>query len=104
MELEQPYYAVIFTNTRTDDENGYSETAEEMERLARQQEGFMGFESARASLGISVSYWKSQDSIARWKAQVDHKMAQNRGKTDWYSWYKVRICTVIREYEFQKQS
>ena len=104
MELTEPYYAVIFTNTRTAGDNGYSEMAEQMEELARKQPGFLGFESARSSLGISISYWKSLEAIASWKAHMEHQMAQQKGIEEWYSWYKVRICTVDREYEFIKQS
>ena len=100
MELQRPYYAVIFTNTRTDGDHGYAQMAEQMERLAKEQPGYLGFESARSGLGIAISYWKSLEAIARWKAQVDHMEAQHKGKSLWYSWYKVRICRVEREYEF----
>ena len=101
MELQQPYYAVIFTNTRTEGDFGYAEMAEQMERLAKQQKGYLGFESARSNLGIAVSYWESLEAIADWKANLEHLYAQEKGKSDWYSWYKVRICRVEREYEFK---
>lgn len=97
-----PYYAVIFTNTRTKGDKGYAEMAQKMEALARQQEGFLGFESAREGLGISVSYWKDMRAIVRWKKNAEHLQAQEKGKKDWYSWYKVRICMVLREYDFTK--
>ncbi|MBR9855359.1 MAG: antibiotic biosynthesis monooxygenase [Algicola sp.] len=102
MELKKPYYAVIFTNLRTEGDNGYGQMAEEMEALARKQPGFLGFESARDGLGIAVSYWESLEAIANWKSQLDHKQAQKQGIKTWYSWYKVRICRVEREYEFNK--
>jgi len=51
-----PYYAVIFTSTRTNVDNGYDETASKMVELAKQQPGVLGIESARDSLGITVSY------------------------------------------------
>lgn len=104
MNLERPYYAVIFTNTRTDVDNGYAQMAEQMELLAKKQPGYLGFESARDGLGISVSYWKDLKAIADWKAQLDHQMAQQQGIKQWYSWYKVRVCLVEREYEFHKES
>ena len=100
MTLEKPYYAVIFTNTRTKTDGGYSKMAEQMEELAKLQPGYLGFESARDSIGISVSYWESLKSIADWKANADHILAQQSGKEKWYSWYKVRICRIEREYEF----
>ena len=98
--MKPPYYAVIFSNTRTSVDEGYSEMAAEMEALAKQQPGYLGFESARDGLGISVSYWESLEAIAAWKAVSEHEIAQNEGKRIWYSWYKVRICKVEREYEF----
>jgi len=102
MELQKPYYAVIFTNLRTPEDLGYVKMAEDIEELARKQPGFLGFESARDHLGISISYWESLVAIADWKAQVDHLEAQKKGIKTWYSWYKVRICKVEREYEFNK--
>jgi len=98
--MKPPYYAVIFSNTRTSVDEGYSEMAAEMEALAKQQPGYLGFESARDGLGISVSYWESLEAIAAWKAVSEHEIAQKEGKRIWYSWYKVRICRVEREYEF----
>ncbi len=100
--METPYYAVIFTNTRTQGDNGYKAMAAEMEELAKSQPGYLGFESARDEMGISISYWQSLEDIARWKSNTDHLLAQKLGIEDWYSWYKVRICRVEREYEFKK--
>lgn len=96
----KPYYAVIFTSTQTDTLEGYSEMAEHMEVLAKQQPGFLGMESARNGLGITVSYWESLDAIKSWKLQSDHLVAQQKGRSDFYNCYKVRICKVERDYEF----
>ncbi len=98
----KPYYAVIFTSVRTDGDLGYSEMAGQMEKLAREQEGFLGVESARNEIGITVSYWQSMEAISNWKANTDHLFAQRKGIKDWYKWYRVRICTVEREYEFER--
>jgi heme-degrading monooxygenase HmoA len=59
-----PYFAVIFTSIRTEGDNGYGETARQMLELASEQPGFLGFESARQDIGISVSYWASVEAIA----------------------------------------
>ncbi|MBL4663943.1 MAG: antibiotic biosynthesis monooxygenase [Flavobacteriaceae bacterium] len=99
-----PYYAVIFTNIQTQDTEGYSEMAQSMENLAKQQPGYLGFEHAREKMGIAISYWESLDAIANWKANLDHLDAQRLGKEHWYEWYKTRICRVEREYEFFKNT
>jgi antibiotic biosynthesis monooxygenase (ABM) superfamily enzyme len=55
---EPPYTAVIFTSLRTNGDNGYGTMAERMEELAAQQPGYLGIESARDGIGITVSYYE----------------------------------------------
>ena len=99
---QPPYYAVIFTSLRTEGDNGYAAMAERMDALARQQPGFLGMESVRDGLGITIGYFRSLEDIAAWKRHVDHAEAQRRGRADWYSAYRVRIARVEREYGFEK--
>jgi heme-degrading monooxygenase HmoA len=95
-----PYYAVIFTSKRTIIEDGYSEMANKMVELAKLQEGFLGVESARNEIGITVSYWKDLQSITNWKNNIEHLEAQQKGIAKWYENYTVRIAKVEREYGF----
>jgi heme-degrading monooxygenase HmoA len=96
---QPPYFAVIFTSIRTEGDNDYGETAKQMLELAAEQPGFLGFESARQEIGISVSYWASQEAITAWKENSIHRQAQSRAK-DWYRAFRVRVCRVEREYGF----
>ena len=98
--MKLPYYAVIFTSIKTKDTEGYDEMAMKMVALAQQQEGFLGVESARNELGITVSYWKDLKAIENWKQNLDHLDAQAKGKSKWYKNYIVRIALVEREYSF----
>lgn len=93
-----PYYAVIFTSHRNDGDNGYEEMAVKMVELASAQPGFLGIESARDDVGITVSYWADIESIKAWKANVEHQEAQKKGRREWYSKFRVRISKVEREY------
>ena len=97
-----PYYAVIFTSTRTEINEGYAGMAERMAELAAQQPGYLGHESARDQMGITVSYWSSLESIKNWKKDTEHLLAQQKGREEWYAHYKTRICLVERDYEFEK--
>lgn len=99
---QPPYYAVIFTSVRTDVDNGYSEMSDLMVHLAGKQEGFLGVESARNEIGITVSYWKDLESIRKWKLNARHLVAQEKGKSEWYKHYKTRISLVERDYSFDK--
>jgi len=97
---EPPYYAVIFTSVRTGIEDGYGSTSDEMVELAAEQDGFLGVESARNEIGITVSYWQNLEAIKNWKANTQHLLAQKYGREKWYEKYKVRICKIERDYEF----
>ena len=99
---QPPYYAVIFTTTRTEGDNGYAEMAQRMEELAKQQPGYLGIESAREETGITVSYWKDLESIRNWKMNLEHQEARKLGKEKWYAEYKLRVCLVERDYGFEK--
>lgn len=95
---QPPYYAVIFTSVKSDEEEGYVQTAQRMVELAKQQDGFLGIESARGDIGITVSYWETPDAIKKWKLHAEHIIAQENGKTRWYNNYKVRVVKVERDY------
>lgn len=98
-----PYWAVIFTNVRTDVEDGYGAMAEAMLDLAAKQPGYLGVEHARDGVGITVSYWSDLDSIAAWKADVKHLAAQKAGRERWYARYVTRIARVERDYAFEAE-
>lgn len=100
--LEPPYYAVIFSTITTDILKGYQETAKKMEALAKRQKGFLGIESARNEIGITVSYWQTLEDITAWKNNIEHAEARNLGREKWYKKYQLRICKVEREYGFHK--
>jgi heme-degrading monooxygenase HmoA len=99
---EPPYYAVIFTSIRTDGDHGYAAVSEQMMHLAAKQEGYLGVEHARNELGITVSYWQDLESIKKWKNHVDHTIARNRGRSEWYKNFKVRIAKVERDYGYDR--
>jgi len=100
--MKPPYYAVIFTNTLSENTEGYAQMAEAMEALAQQQPGFLGMDHARETIGITISYWESLEAIAHWKNNLEHQKAQALGKDQWYQNYTLRICKVERVYDFTK--
>jgi heme-degrading monooxygenase HmoA len=95
---EPPYVAVVFTSLRTEGDNGYAAMSRRMEALAAEQPGYLGIESARDGLGITVSYWTDEAAAAAWKQVAEHLLAQARGREVWYSDYRVRVAVVRRDY------
>ena len=97
---EPPYLAVIFTSRLGDDDTGYASMAAEMEALASKQPGYLGIESARGAdrIGITVSYWRDEESVRAWKAVARHRAAQAAGRAQWYEHFEVRVACVERAY------
>lgn len=97
---DPPYHVVVFTSQRKDGGDGaYDRTALRMVELANGMEGFLGYESARGTdgFGITVSYWRDEASITRWRDHVEHLRAQGRGKAEWYDGYTLRVGRIDRE-------
>lgn len=102
MKATTECFAVIFTSTRTEGDNGYAEASERMMELVNQQPGFLGIDSIRGAdgVGITISYWDSESAILAWRQHPEHRVIQARGREIWYSAFHTRVCKVEREYRF----
>jgi len=98
-----PYVVAIFTSIRTSIEEGYEEMNTATFTEIQKMEGYLGFEAFRNEngFGVNVSYWEDMKSLWGWKNNLLHQKAQVLGKEKWYQNYKLRICTVERDYEFK---
>lgn len=101
---DPPYYVAVFASVRTDDDEGYGETLSRMLKLVAEQPGFLGMDSSRVpgGLGITVAYFKDEDSIANWRSQAEHRLAQHTGQQRWYQSYTVHVAKVERAYRFDR--
>lgn len=104
MPSDAPNYVVVFISQRTGGDNGYAAMAERMVASVEKFNGYLGSESVRnaTGLGITVSYWQSQDDIKRWKADAEHQQAQRRGKSDWYQHFRLTVAKVEKDMSWKK--
>lgn len=96
-----PYFAVIFSSVRSEGgQQAYDEASQRMLDLAAQQPGYLGVESARGAdgFGITVSYWQTEEAIHAWRRHAEHTLVRERGRTDWYRHFEVRVARVERAY------
>src|SRR5882672_774661 len=103
--FEPPYWSIVFTSQRTEGDNGYGAMAEEMAKLAAQQPGYLGMETARSAegVGITVAYFRTEADARAWKQVARHLEAQRLGRAQWYRGYRVRVAKVEREYGFDRE-
>lgn len=100
----EKYVAVIFTSTRTvNSEAKYQEWSTRMEELVAEHPGYLshvGFRDSQTRHGITISYFKDEESIRNWKVLEEHLKAQQLGREEFYEEYSVRIAIVNREYSW----
>ncbi len=97
--------AVIFCAARnTSDEPGYTQAAAEMSELASRQPGYLGQEHARSEnrFGITVSFWKDEESVKAWRDHPDHVAIREKGRGIWYDDYTLHIAKIEHGYDWQK--
>ncbi|AEY93811.1 putative endoribonuclease [Streptomyces hygroscopicus subsp. jinggangensis 5008] len=101
---EPPYYVAVFTTVRTPDQSGYSETNARMEELVRDVPGYLGMDHAQTpgGLGITVGYFRDADALTRWRTDVEHRAAQQRGRAEWYQSYTLHVAKVERSHGFTR--
>jgi heme-degrading monooxygenase HmoA len=79
----------------------YKETDERIMKLAMEQDGFLGYESAGdLEAGIFISYWDNMDSIQNWRNNTDHILAKKSGIDKWYDRFLSQICKVEHSHHF----
>lgn len=101
---DPPYWAVIFSTLRNEQpDDQYEPTSQRMMLLAARQKGFLGVETVDADIGITVSYWADEESIAAWRRDADHAFAQYEGRTRWYNAYELRVARVERAHSFVRE-
>lgn len=98
-----PYYAVIFTTVKSAEQEGYAEMNAQIFALAQEQQGYLGIESAKGDVNVSVTYWETLEDIARWKNHAAHLAAQKKGYETWYQAFATRVCRVERDHFFEKE-
>ncbi|OYW46923.1 MAG: polysaccharide biosynthesis protein [Sphingomonadales bacterium 32-68-7] len=100
-------FLVVFRNRkRADiDEAAYGAEAERMERLASEQPGYLAFKSYTSDDGevIALSEWQDEASARAWGRLAEHRLAQTRGRTDYYEDYTLFACDQPRIHRFQRQ-
>ncbi|EGQ8084604.1 antibiotic biosynthesis monooxygenase [Vibrio parahaemolyticus] len=80
----------------------YFQLAEQLKPLLSDIDGFISIERFQSTTSpdkfISLSWWKDEEAIKHWKKNVQHKLAQDEGKSTIFSFYKINVLTSTREY------
>jgi heme-degrading monooxygenase HmoA len=92
----------VFRNRLRDDINEYEETAGEMLAAASAMAGFLSFEQFTAADGerVAIIEFDTWEHHQAWANHPDHRVAQQRGRAEWYAEYRIQVCRVLSERSF----
>lgn len=94
-------YAVIFKAKTGKQDESYGEAVTKMRDLAFNKYGCIDFIAVtEGEQEIAISYWPDQTSIAQWKNDKAHFLAQSYGQEKWYQSYSVEVVKIERQYSF----
>ncbi len=81
---------------------GYLDWAAELRPQLLEMEGFLSIERFQSLTDpdklLSVSFWRDEDCLAKWRNLEAHRVAQAAGRKTMFRDYQLRIAQVIRDY------
>jgi heme-degrading monooxygenase HmoA len=96
-------YAVIFEVVpHPGREQDYLAVAQSLRDELEKIEGFVSVERF-ASLHnegkiLSLSFWRYEAAVERWRTHVGHRAAQRRGREELFADYRIRVASIVRDY------
>ena len=80
----------------------YFDLAAELRPLLSEIDGFISverFESlSEPGKILSLSFWRDEEAVARWRSLEAHRAAQARGRAGIFRSYRLRVAGVLRDY------
>jgi heme-degrading monooxygenase HmoA len=86
----------------------YLDIAAALRPELEEQDGFISIErfSSLTNEGkvLSLSYWRDEDAVKRWRQFERHRLAQARGRNGVFADYRLRVASVLRDYGMSERA
>lgn len=83
-------------------EQDYLAIAQELRAELEQIDGFISVERFASLYNegkiLSLSFWRDEAAVKRWREHTRHREAQQRGREDIFADYRIRVGAVVRDY------
>ena len=53
---------------------------------------------------LSLSYWRDEEAVKRWRQLEGHRLAQARGRNGVFADYRLRVASVLRDYGMSERA
>jgi heme-degrading monooxygenase HmoA len=94
---------VVFEVTlKASEAHRYFDLAAELRPELQEVEGFLSVERFRSltteSKYVSISFWRDEAAVQRWRAHEQHRVAQGQGKREIFEDFRITVAQAIRSY------
>ena len=102
-------YAVIFeVEPEPGRRQDYLEIAAQLRPELEQIDGFISVERFQSLTQegkiLSLSFWRDEKAVARWRRHEQHRDAQRAGRGGIYKNYRLRVAAVVRDYGLNERA
>ncbi len=52
---------------------------------------------------VSLQFWRDDEAVRKWRTLQKHREAQKKGRAGIFASYRLRIASVVRDYEMDKR-
>jgi len=91
-----------------DHRNDYFDLAAALKPQLEQIDGFISVERFESLTDkgkvLSLSFWRDEDAVARWRNLAEHRAAQAKGRGGIFADYRLRIASVVRDYGMNERA
>ena len=96
-------YAVIFeVEPQAGRRQDYLDIAAALRSELERIDGFISVERFQslttADKVLSLSFWRDEEAVVRWRRQEQHRAAQRAGRTGIFRTYRLRVAEIVRDY------
>lgn len=100
--------AVIFElEPKIEQTGNYFDIADRLRPLLIDMDGFISIERfqslSRSNRYLSLSFWRDEESVQKWRNQELHRQAQAEGRNEIFSHYRLRVASVTRDYSMENR-
>ena len=82
--------------------DAYLAMAASLRSHLEQMDGFVSVERFQSLTDpgklLSLSFWRDEDAVRRWRALEEHRQAQHAGRERMFADYRLRVAAVLRDY------
>ena len=96
---------IVEFELRAGAESEFETALKHMQEQVKKYDGFLGEAPCcrieNKKWFVTLFYWRDRESIKAWREDREHIKVQQLAREKIFAWYKIRVCELEREYDWE---